>query len=57
VEGYAEESKGHVSKSFIVQTLKSCRLAPANFSANQWNANSLGMPYSIKYLAIKFVIY
>jgi hypothetical protein len=56
-EGYVEEVKGHVSKSLVIQTLQSCRLALANFSADQWNAKSLALPYFIKYLAIIFVIY
>jgi hypothetical protein len=33
-EGYVEEPKGQVSKSLVVQALKSCRLTPAIFSAN-----------------------
>ncbi len=57
VEGYAEEPKGQVSKSLAVQTLQSCRLAPTNSFANQWNAKSLGLPYFVKYPAIIFVIY
>jgi hypothetical protein len=32
VEGYVEESKGHVSESLTVQALQSCRLTPVNFS-------------------------
>ncbi len=29
-KGYVEESKGQVSKSIVVQTLQSCKLAPTN---------------------------
>jgi hypothetical protein len=56
-KGYAEEPKGQVSKSLVVQALQSCRLTPAIYSANQWNTKSLGLSYSAKYLAIIFVIY
>jgi len=31
VDGYVEESKGHVNKSLVVQALWSCRFAPTNF--------------------------
>ncbi len=55
--GYVEELKGHVSESLVVQTLQSCKLAPANSSIDQWSTKSLGLPYSIKYLAIISVIY
>jgi len=37
-EGYVEEPKGQVSKSLVVQTLQSCRLALVNPSIDQWNA-------------------
>jgi len=57
VEGYVEESKGHVSKSLAIQALQSCRLAPANFLTNQWNAKSLGLPCFVKYPTIISVIY
>jgi len=56
-KGYVEESKGQVSKSLIVQALQSCRLAPANSSSNQWNAKSLGLPYTVKYPTIISIIY
>jgi len=36
--------------------LESCRLALAIFFANKWNANNLGMPYFIRYLAIIFEV-
>ncbi len=42
VKGYVEELKGHVSKSLAIHALQSCRLAPPNSFANQWNAKSLG---------------
>jgi len=45
VEGYVEESKRQVSKSLVIQTLQSCRLALANFSTDQWNTKNLGLPY------------
>jgi hypothetical protein len=56
-EEYVEELKGHVSKSLAIQALHSCRLALAIFSANQWNTKNLGLPYSIRYPTIIFVIY
>ncbi len=57
VDGYVEKPKGHVNKSLVVQALQSCRLTPAKFFANQWNAKSLDLPYSIKYPTIIYVIY
>jgi hypothetical protein len=56
-KGYVEEPKGQVSKSLAIQTLQGCRLTLANSSTNQWNAKSLGLPYSIKYPTITYVIY
>ncbi len=56
-KGYVEKPKGQVSKSPTIQALQSCRLALTNSSTNQWNAKSLGLPYSVKYLAIISVIY
>ncbi len=56
-KGYVEELKGQVSKSLVVQALQSCRLAPTNSFGDQWNANNLGLPYSIRYLAIISIIY
>jgi hypothetical protein len=41
-KGYVEEPKGQVSKSLTIHALQSCRLAPPNSFANQWNAKSLG---------------
>jgi hypothetical protein len=41
-KGYVEELKGHVSKSLTIHALQSCRLAPPNSFADQWNAKSLG---------------
>jgi hypothetical protein len=43
-------------KGLAIQALQSCRLTPTNSSANQWNAKSQGLPYSIKYLAIISII-
>jgi hypothetical protein len=43
-KGYVEELEGQVSKSLVVQTLQSCRLAPPNSSIDQWNAKNLGLP-------------
>jgi hypothetical protein len=57
VDGYVEELKGQVSKSLVVQDLQSCRLALANFSIDQWNTNSMGLPYSGRYIAIMYIIY
>jgi hypothetical protein len=54
---YVEQPKGQVSKSLPVQALQNCRLAFANFSTNKWNAKSLGLPYSIRYPTIIYVIY
>ncbi len=51
-KGCVEEPKGKVNKSLAIQTLQSSRLARTNFFAHQWNTESLGLPYSIKYLAI-----
>ncbi len=56
-EGYVKELKGQVNKPLVVQALQSCRLARANFFVDQWNGKSLGLPYSVKYCAIIFVIY
>jgi hypothetical protein len=57
VEGYVEELKGQVSKSQAVRALQSCRLALANSFADQWNAKSFGIPYSIRYPTIISIIY
>ncbi len=57
VEGNVEEPKGQVSKSQVVQALQNYRLAHANSSIDQWNAKGPGLPYSIRYLAIIFLIY
>jgi len=57
VEKYLEDRKGHVSKSLTVHELQSCRLAFANSFADQWNAKSMGLPYSIKYPAIISIVY
>ncbi len=57
VEGYLKNLKRQVNKSLIVQALQSCRLALADSFTYQWNAKSLGLPYSIKYPTIIFVIY
>jgi hypothetical protein len=48
VERYVEELKGQVSKSLVVQTLQTCRLALSNSLADQWNAKSLGLPYFVR---------
>ncbi len=56
-EEYVEESKGQVNKSLVVQALQSCRLAPTDFYIDQWNAKNLGLPYSVRYPTIIFVIY
>ncbi len=56
-ETYVKKPKGQVSKSLVIQTLQSYRLAPTNSSTDQWNAKSLGLPYPIKYLAIISIIY
>jgi hypothetical protein len=56
-KGCVEKLKGYVNKSLEIQILQSYRLAPANSSAYNWNAKSLGVPYSVKYLAIIYVIY
>jgi hypothetical protein len=57
VKGYVKELKGKVSKCLVIQTLQNCRLALANSSTNQWNAKNLGLPYSVKYPTIIYVIY
>jgi hypothetical protein len=57
VEGYVEEPKGQFNKSLAIQTLWNYRLATINSFANQWNAKNLGLPYSVRYLAIKSVTY
>ncbi len=51
-KGYVKELKGQVSKSLVVQALQSCKLAPANSIIDQWNAKSLGLPYSVEYPTI-----
>ncbi len=56
-KGYVEESKGHVRKSLVVQTLHTCRLAPSNSFVDQWNVESLGLLYSVRYHAIISIIY
>jgi hypothetical protein len=55
--GYEEEQKGQVSKSLAVHALQSCKLACTNSFANQWNAENLGLPYSIRYPPIISIIY
>ncbi len=57
MKGYVKELKGKVSKCLVIQTLQNCRLALANSSTNQWNAKNLGLPYSVKYPTIIYVIY
>ncbi len=57
VKGYVEELKGQVNKSLTIQALQSCRLAPINSSIDQWNAKSMGLPYSIRCPTIIFFIY
>ncbi len=57
VKGYVEDLKGQVSKSLAIHALHSYRLALANFSINQWNAKSLGLPYFVRYPPIISVIY
>jgi len=54
---YVEKVKRKFSKSFVMQALQSCKLAPTNSFINQWNAKSLGLPYFVKYPTIIFVIY
>ncbi len=56
-EGHVEKLKGQVNNSLAVQTLQNCRFAPANSSTYQWNVKSVGLPYSVKYLANISVIY
>ncbi len=56
-KGYVEEPKGQVSKSLAVQALQSYKLAPSNFSTNQWNVKSLCLPYFVRYHAIISIIY
>ncbi len=56
-ERYVEDPKGQVSKIIALQALSSCRIAPTKFARDQWIAKSLGLPYSVRYLAIVFVIY
>ncbi len=46
-----------VTKSLVVQALQRCRLPFANSFVDQWNAKSLGLPYSIRYFTIIFIIY
>ncbi len=54
VEGYV---KGQVNKTIALQELQSCRIACTNYVGDQWNAKSLGLPCSIKYLTIISMIY
>jgi hypothetical protein len=54
---YVEELKRQVNKSLIVQTLHSYRLALANSSTNQWNTNSLGLPYFVRYPTTIPIVY
>ncbi len=49
--------KRQVNKSLAIQELHNCRLAPIIFFTNQWNAKCLGLPYSIRYPTIIFIIY
>ncbi len=57
MERCVEKPKRQVSKSLAIQILHSCRLAPTNSLVDQWNIKSLGLPYSVKYPTIIFVIY
>jgi hypothetical protein len=54
---YIENAKGQINKTLAVQALQGCRLAAKNSLVDKWNTKSLGLPYSIKYLAIISVIY
>ncbi len=56
-KGYVKEPKGRVNKSLTIQALQSCKLALTNSFAYQWSAKNLGLPYSVKYLAIISIIY
>jgi hypothetical protein len=38
-----------------MQALQSCKIAPTNLVANQWNAKSLGLPYFVKYPTIIYI--
>ncbi len=52
LEGYVEDPKGQVRKIITSQALQGCRIAPINFARDQWNAKSLGLPYSMRYITI-----
>jgi len=41
----------------VVQALQGYKLALANSFVNKWNTKSLGLPYSVKYPTIIYVIY
>ncbi len=56
-ERYVEKPKGQVSKLIIVQAVQCCKLTPTNSFADQWNTKSLGLPYSVRYLAIIYIMY
>ncbi len=56
-KGYVEDPKAQVSKTITLQPLQSCKIAPTNFAKDEWNVKSLGLPCSVKYLAIIYVIY
>ncbi len=49
-KAYVEYIKGQVSKSLELQALQIRKIAPTNYVVDQWNAKSLGLPYSIRYL-------
>jgi hypothetical protein len=53
---YVEDPKGQVSKTVTLQALLSCKITPTNFAKDQWNAQSLGLPYSVRYSTIVFII-
>jgi hypothetical protein len=55
-KGYVEKPKRQVNKSLAVHALQSCKLALANSSTYQWNANSFALPYFVRYPTIKYVI-
>ncbi len=54
---YVKDMKGHVNKSLALQTLQSYKIAPTNSTKDQWNAKSLGLPYSVRYPTITSMIY
>jgi hypothetical protein len=54
---YVEDPKGQVGKTITLQASQSYKIAPTNFAKDQWNAKSLGLPYSVRYPTIIFIIY